>query len=280
MNTDQSTASASLLERVARRDRLVVVAALATVVAASWIFTLMGVGMGMTAFEMTAMSAPLPTLDTLAAASVMAHQPWSGGYAGVMVLMWWVMMIAMMMPSASPMILLFARVSRQARTQEAPFVPTGVFAAGYVVMWGLFSLLATGLQWGLESVGLMSAGMTPTSALLAAGLLVAAGLYQITPVKQACLRHCRGPLPFLMEHWRPGRGGAFGMGWTHGAYCLGCCWFLMGLLFVGGVMNLYWVAGLAVFVLLEKSIPYGHWLAYCTGGGLTIWGLVLATQGW
>ncbi|HIG16312.1 MAG TPA: DUF2182 domain-containing protein, partial [Candidatus Handelsmanbacteria bacterium] len=190
----------------------------------------MGAGMGMTAFEMTAMSAPLPTLDALEAAGMMGHQPWNVGYAGLMVLMWWVMMIAMMIPSAAPMILLFARVSRQARAQQAPYVP----------MWGIFSLLATGLQWGLERVGLMSAGMTPTSALLAAGLLVAAGLYQITPVKQACLRHCRGPLPFLMEHWRSGKGGAFTMGWTHGAYCLGCCWFLMGLLFVGGVMNLYW----------------------------------------
>ncbi len=273
-------AAASLLERVARRDRLVVVAALTTVVAASCLFTLMGAGMGMTAFEMTAMSAPLPTLDALEAAGMMGHQPWNVGYAGLMVLMWWVMMIAMMIPSAAPMILLFARVSRQARAQQAPYVPTGVFAAGYVVMWGIFSLSATGLQWGLERVGLMSAGMTPTSALLAAGLLVAAGLYQITPVKQACLRHCRGPLPFLMEHWRSGKGGAFTMGWTHGAYCLGCCWFLMGLLFVGGVMNLYWVGGLAIFVLLEKTIPYGYWLAYCTGGGLTVGGLVLAAQGW
>jgi predicted metal-binding membrane protein len=268
------------LERVVRRDRAVVIVALATVVAASWGFTLTGAGMGMTAFEMTAMSSPVPTLDSLASAGMMAHQPWDSGYAGLMVLMWWVMMIAMMIPSAAPMILLFARVSRHSRDQAAPFVSTGVFVAGYLAVWGAFSLLATGLQWALESAGLMSAGMTPTSAWLAAGLLIAAGLYQVTPVKQACLRHCRGPFSFLMERWRPGSRGALRMGWTHGAYCLGCCWFLMGLLFAGGVMNLYWVAGLAAFVLLEKSIPYGHWLAYVTGGALTVWGLIFAVRAW
>lgn len=170
MDATQSTAAASVLERVVRRDRAVVIVALATVVAASWGFTLTGAGMSMTAFEMTAMSSPVPTLDSLASAGMMAHQPWDSGYAGLMVLMWWVMMIAMMIPSAAPMILLFARVSRHSRDQAAPFVSTGVFVAGYLAVWGAFSLLATGLQWALESAGLMSAGMTPTSAWLAAEL--------------------------------------------------------------------------------------------------------------
>ena len=263
-----------------RRDRVVVFAALAMVVVAAWAFTLMGAGMGMTAFEMTAMSSPVPTSSSFASAAMVSHQPWSAGYSGLMIVMWVTMMVAMMTPSAAPMILLFARVSRQSRDQAAPYVPTGIFAAGYLAVWSCFSVLAAGLQWGLEKVGLVSAGMTPASVWLASGLLIAAGLYQMTPVKQACLRHCRGPLSFVLEHWRPGRGGAFRMGWTHGAYCLGCCWFLMGLLFAGGVMNLYWIAGLALFVLLEKSIPHGHWLAYPTGAALTAWGLVLAAGVW
>jgi predicted metal-binding membrane protein len=121
--------------------------------------------------------------------------------------------------------------------------------------------------------------MSSTSLLFAAAILVAAGLYQLTPAKQACLRHCRGPIQFLMGHWRPGRWGAFGMGVEHGAYCLGCCWALMALLFFGGVMNLYWIAGLAVIVLLEKTVPAGDKLGKVTGGLLMLWGVTFLLQG-
>jgi len=189
-----------------------------------------------------------------------------------MFVMWWAMMIAMMLPSASPMILFFARIQRGQKDKGAPFVPTSIFTMGYLVTWGVFSMLAAGAQWGLERVGLLSAMMTITSGLFAGMVLLVAGIYQLTPLKHACLRHCRSPLLFIMQHWRNGTSGAFRMGIDHGAFCLGCCWFLMALLFVGGVMNLYWIIGLAIFVLLEKTIPAGHWFGSMTGIGLIVWG--------
>ena len=134
---------------------------------------------------------------------------------------------------------------RKEKEKGVPYVPTGVFAFGYLVMWAVFSAVATGAQWGLETSGLLSRMMVGTSAVLGAILLIAAGIWQITPLKHACLKHCRSPVGFLSAHWRPGRTGAFRMGLVHGAFCLGCCWFLMALLFYGGVMNLFWIIGLS-----------------------------------
>ena len=210
---------------------------------------------------------------------IMEPAVWNLGYAGLMFAMWWVMMVAMMLPSATPMLLLFARVNRQQRARERPYVPTGVFAAGYLLAWGGFSVLATALQWALEQAGLLSPMMVTTSYWLGGGILLAAGLWQLTPIKGVCLRHCRSPLGFLMQGWRPGRVSALRMGLEHGTYCLGCCWFLMGLLFFGGIMNLFWIAGLAGFVLLEKTIPLGPWFGRAAGlaaaaGG--VWMLVEA----
>ena len=201
------------------------------------------------------------------------------GYAVLMFFMWWAMMVAMMLPSAAPMILLFATVNRKQRARADPFVPTSVFAGAYLVTWGGFSLVAVGLQWTLQRFTWLSPMMVSTSSVLGGLLLLAAGLYQLTPIKQACLRHCRHPIIFLTSHWRRGTAGAVRMGVEHGAYCVGCCWFLMGLLFVGGVMNLYWIAGLALFVLLEKNVPAGHWLGYATGVALAGWGLVVLARG-
>jgi len=169
------------------------------------------------------------------------------------------MMLAMMLPGAAPMLLLFARVNRSHKAQDRPYVPTGIFAAGYLAAWGRFSLLAAALQSGLEQLDLVVPMMTTTNYWLGGAILLAAGLWQLTPLKGVCLRHCRSPLALLAQQWRPGQLGAFRMGLEHGAYCLGCCWFLMGLLFFGGIMNLFWIAGLALFVLLEKTIPMGHW---------------------
>jgi predicted metal-binding membrane protein len=283
----------SVLEAILRRDRLIVISGLITVVVLAWLYLLMGAGMGMTVFEMSTLNLPWQSAsektvsgvqgemkhttgmgDMMRKAHMAMMQPavWTTGYAVVMVVMWWVMMIAMMLPSASPMILLFARVNRSQKVKDAPFVPTSVFAAGYLVVWGVFSLLATSLQWGLERLGLLSTMMASTSALFGSLLLIAAGIYQLTPFKHACLRHCRNPFQFVTHHWRTGTFGAFRMGIEHGAFCLACCWFLMGLLFVGGVMNLYWIVGLAILVLLEKTIPTGHWLGAITGVGLIMWG--------
>jgi predicted metal-binding membrane protein len=275
------------LEAALKRDRAIVIGGLVAAIALAWLYILLGAGMGMSAFEMTAMSTPAGDTEmageiaggeagTMAMAmAAMKPVAWTLGYAVLMFIMWWIMMIAMMLPSAAPMILLFALFNRKQREKGSPYVPSGIFAGGYIAAWGFFSLLAVAAQWGLEQTGLLSSMMVGTSIVLGGILLIAAGLWQLTPLKQACLRHCRGPLEFMTRHWRPGRLGAFRMGLEHGAYCLGCCWFLMGLLFYGGVMNLYWIAGLAAFVLLEKTVPAGHWLGRATGLGMVAWGGLL-----
>jgi predicted metal-binding membrane protein len=181
--------------------------------------------------------------------------------------MWWIMMVAMMLPSAAPMILLFATVSRRQREQGRSYVPTALFAATYIVVWGLFSLAAAALQSRLETAS--------PPAWLSGALLLSAGLYQLTPLKDSCLRQCRSPLNFLMTRWRPGWRGALRMGVEHGAYCVGCCWLLMGLLFVGGVMNLWWVIGIALYVLLEKVVPAGTWLGRALGALLAVAGTLV-----
>ncbi|HEX6156246.1 MAG TPA: DUF2182 domain-containing protein [Burkholderiales bacterium] len=182
-----------------------------------------------------------------------------------MFLMWWVMMIGMMLPSAAPMTLTFATVNRRRRELGTPYVPTAVFVAGYLLAWGAFSLVATAVQWALEHAALMSPGMHLSSPLVGGLVFVAAGLYQLTPLKHACLRRCRSPLAFVLERWHEGTAGALRMGAEHGAYCLGCCALLMALLFVGGVMNLIWAAAIAAWVLVEKLLPAGEALARAAG---------------
>ena len=162
-------------------------------------------------------------------------------------------------------ILISASVSLGRCAQGRAFVPLWVFLAGYLVLWTAFSLAATLAQWGLHNLALISPMMVATSPLLGSLLLIAAGVYQWTPLKQACLRHCRTPLQFLLSCWQGGSAGAFLMGLRHGAYCLGCCWLLMAVLFAVGVMNLGWSAALSVFVLLEKIIPRGFWVAKVAG---------------
>ena len=292
--TEMTTTSP--LEAVLKRDRAIVIGGLVGVIVLAWIYILLGAGMGMTAIEMTAISDASGDMQAVdrengdgtgtaeggttsatvsMAMAVMRPVAWSAGYAVLMVFMWWIMMVAMMLPSAAPMILLYAAVNRKARERGAPFVPTGVFALGYLAAWGVFSLLAVALQWGFERTALLSSVMVGTSIVLGGLLLIAAGAWQLTPLKHACLKHCRSPLHFLSHHWRKGRWGAFRMGAEHGAFCLGCCWFLMGLLFYGGVMNLYWIVGLAAFVLLEKTAPAGHWIGSAAGVGLIAWGGLL-----
>ena len=275
------------LESVLRRDRLVVVIALVAVIVLSWAYVLAGAGMGMSAFEMTRTTQSVGVSDSTqlsmqgmstggtAAAGMMVTGAWTIGYSVVNFFMWWVMMFSMMLPSAAPLLLLFARMMRKEKKKGAPYVPTGVFALGYVVMWAAFSAVATGAQWGLEASGLLSGIMVGTSAVLGAALLIAAGVWQLTPLKNACLRHCRSPIGFLSAQWRPGRTGAFRMGLVHGAFCLGCCWFLMALLFYGGVMNLYWIIGLALYILIEKLLPAGARIAQLTGVFLIAWGAAL-----
>jgi predicted metal-binding membrane protein len=203
---------------------------------------------------------------------VMIHH-WTPFDFLMMFLMWAVMMVGMMVPTAVPMTLIYAAVARKAQRQGTPLAPTGAFVTGYIAMWTLFSVGATAAQWGLDQAALLSPMMVSKSPALGAGLLIAAGLYQLTPFKNACLEHCRGPADFFTRNWRKGMGGAFRMGLVHGAYCLGCCWVLMGLLFFGGVMNLLWIAAITFFVLLEKVLPSGD------RGGKVAGALMLAAGG-
>ena len=257
--------------RALKRDRIIVLGALVVVLGLAWTYLLSGAGMGMSAFEMTQM-----TMGNSGMA-MMTPAVWDFGYAVLMFFMWWVMMTAMMLPSATPMVLLFAAMNRKQKVAGNPYVPTSLFASAYLIAWAGFSLAAVALQWGLESVALLSPLLASANVVFGGVVLLAAGVYQMTPLKQACLRHCRSPLQFILTRWHSGADGAFWMGLEHGTYCVGCCWFLMGLLFFGGAMNLYWITGIAVFVLLEKSVPRGHWLSYVTGTALIAGGgIVLA----
>ncbi len=263
-------------EALVRRDRLIVAGGLAAITALAWWWIAVGAGTGMSAASMTSWTFP-PTTDM-----PFEPHPWSLHYWALMTAMWWVMMIAMMVPSAAPMILLYARVARQGQQRgqiAAGRLPTGAFALGYLAVWLGFSLTATALQALAEGAGLVHGMMMwSTAPWLSAGVLIAAGVYQLSPLKSACLKHCRSPVAFLSGHWRNGPSGAFRMGLDHGAYCLGCCWSLMALLFVGGIMNLVWIAGLAIFVLVEKLAPGGHWISRIGGVLLVAAGVYVATS--
>ena len=262
------TAGSGMLEKLLRRDRQIVTVALAAVIAAAWIYTVSGAGMGMSAFEMSRLGIQ---------ADPQPGQMPMGEPVSVFVLMamWWVMMIAMMLPSATPVVLLAAALNRRSHSAQPPYGSTLCFVLGYLLAWLFFSGLAAASQLLLQSNGLLSPMMQSNSNGLTAALLLAAGVWQFSPIKQACLRHCRSPVTFITQHRRPGNSGALVMGLHHGSYCLGCCWFLMALLFVGGVMNLYWIAGLALFVLLEKLFAGGVWFGRVAGAGLVLSGTAL-----
>ena len=247
----------SLIEGALRRDRLLVIFCLLFVVVLSWAYLLTGAGMMQAMGDM---------------AMPMSTGPWTAGHALIVLVMWAVMMAAMMLPSAAPMILLFATISRRRAERREPATAWGAFVFGYLAVWATFSAAAVALQFGLEKAALLSPMMETTSITVAGAVLIAAGLYQWTRLKQICLRYCRSPLEFITMHWRPGARGAFVMGLRHGAVCVGCCWMLMLLLFVGGVMNIAWIAGIALFVLAEKLLPAGHWIGRGMGILLVVWG--------
>ena len=195
--------------------------------------------------------------------------------ATLMFLMWAVMMVAMMLPSAAPMLSVYTRIA-SAREGSRPY-HVWMFAAGYFVVWTGFSLAVTALQYALQSVAIISNGMR--TGPLAGGIILAiAGIYQLTPLKNVCLKRCRTPVGFFMTNWRDGARGAFKMGLDHGAFCMGCCWMLMALLFVAGVMNLAWVAAISVLVLLEKAAPFGRAIALASGVAMIAAGLVLVIR--
>ncbi len=250
-------------ETVLRRDRIVVLSCLALIVALAWAYV-SSLASEMQNVEMTPEMA-MPQMQ----------QAWGVTGFALTFVMWTVMMVAMMTPSAAPMILMFAGVNRRRQKQHVPYVPTSVFLVGYLVVWAAFSILATTAQWGLHAASLLSPMMVSTTPVLGGILLLVAGIYQWTPLKHACLSKCRSPLGFVLNEWREGRWGAFLMGLKHGSYCTGCCWSLMALLFVAGVMNLLWVAAIAGFILLEKMAPAGQRMGQAAGVLLAGWGVLL-----
>jgi predicted metal-binding membrane protein len=252
------------LESVLKQDRAIVLSGLVMVVVLAWAY------IGYLAWDLQRSM----SLSSVQMGMSMAQlRPWSGLDFGLMYLMWAVMMVAMMVPTAAPMMLTFATINRKRLERRQPFVPTGVFLSGYLLVWGGFSLVATLAQWGLHQAALITSMMGTATPIVGGIILLAAGAYQWTPLKYVCLNQCRTPLGFIMTEWREGKRGALTMGLRHGGYCLACCWFLMGLLLVTGVMNLLWVALIAGYILAEKVVPTGgHWLSRVVGLVLVGWG--------
>ncbi|MXP40401.1 DUF2182 domain-containing protein [Altererythrobacter soli] len=259
------------LDAVLNRQRAITAIALAVLTALAWAWLLMGAGMGM---EARADLQLFPRGADGMAMEMGAPAGWSAAKILLAFSMWWVMMVGMMLPAAAPVILLYARVTAgDAEAQPA----TGSFLAGYLAVWGLFSLLAAGSQAALEGIGVLEPMTMGSSARwFSAAVLIAAGLYQLSPLKDACLSRCRNPAVFLSRHYRTGRSGAFRLGLLHGAYCVGCCWLLMALLFVGGVMNLAWIALLTLLVAAEKLLPGGRRVAFAAGLVFVAWGTAVA----
>jgi predicted metal-binding membrane protein len=192
--------------------------------------------------------------------------------------MWTVMMIGMMTPSATPVLMVFTAWHVR-RSERGISIAVLAFGLGYLVVWAGFSLLATLAQWALHQAALLSPMMSATSPRLAGAIIIAAGIYQLTPFKHTCLSHCQTPIGFLMSHWRDGTGGAFRMGLQHGIYCVGCCWVLMCVLFAVGVMNLVWVAVLTAFILVEKLGIGGDYVPRIGGALLIVAGVVMSALG-
>jgi predicted metal-binding membrane protein len=248
------------IENLLSKDRAIVVLGLAALTVTSWLYLI-------SLSRRMAMDMTMPM-----------SLSWSTTDFTFTFVMWSVMMVGMMVPSAAPMILTFAMVNRKRAERNAAFVPTSMFLAGYLLAWTAFSLIATLVQWRLHAAAFLNPHTQAVTPLSGGLVLIAAGIFQLTPAKKACLKHCRSPLNFIASHWREGHRGALLMGLEHGAFCVGCCWMLMALLFVAGVMNLLWVAAIAAFVLVEKILPRGTLVTLTASGLLMSAGLVLLAR--
>lgn len=291
--------SKTATDPVIRRDRAIVMAALAIIGVLAWAYTLWlaaqmsmiggsagsnmpgmtlsGAAGDMHGMNMGGMNLGGVDMGGASATPEPGFRPWNVADFGFVFVMWAVMMVGMMTPSVTPMVLLYTAVGRMAAASGRPLAAAGWFLAGYLSAWIAFSLAATTAQWILTRLALLTPMMEGTSDLFGGFLLIAAGLYQWSPLKSTCLKHCQTPLGFLMSHggFRSEPFAALRLGAEHGLYCIGCCWVLMALLFVGGVMNVLWIAGLAILVLLEKVVPTGRLIPRLSGAGLAIGGLFL-----
>ena len=252
-----------------RRDRALIASCILLITALAWAYLV---------HLNRRMTSPIEGDTTMAAMGMVMDQPWGLGDLLLTFVMWAVMMVGMMAVSALPVLLLFAGMQAQrADRGVVPAVPS--FGLGYLVVWVVFSACATAAQWALHEGALLSSAMATSSTTVAGVILIAAGAYQLTPLKTGCLAHCQSPLGFLMSHWRDGSSGAFLMGFRHGIFCLGCCWALMAVLFVVGVMNLAWVGVLTLFILAEKMGLVGARVSRAGGAVLIALGVVLVA-GW
>jgi predicted metal-binding membrane protein len=246
-----------------KQDRFIVVSGLVVICILSWLYIIY-LYRQMEVMNMDALFFAMPMSPS-----------WTAVDFILLFLMWFVMMIAMMTPSVAPLILIFTTVNRQRREKDQPFVKTAYLFAGYFLVWAAFSLAATSLQWLLQQITLLNPEMKTTNKILGSVILIATGMFQFTPLKQTCLRYCRSPLEFVHRNWKEGKRGALRMGVENGFYCVGCCWMLMVLLFVAGIMNLLWVAIITLFVLIEKIIPQRKWIPYLAGFMLIGYGVFL-----
>ena len=259
-------------ERLLQRDRAIVGIALLILILLAWLY----VGQLVTSIEVAGMDTTGTRMVSTGTrmVTIWRLQPWSGAEFVFTFLMWAVMMVAMMLPSATPMVLRYARIGRATAFDINPIGPTGWFAAGHLLVWLGFAFAATDVQWALERAALLTP-MASTSNVVGGILLIMAGLYQWSPLKDTCLAHCQAPL-FIQSYggFRRNVLGALEIGVLHGAYCVGCCWVLMTLLFVGGVMNVLWIAAIATLVLLEKTVG-GHLMSRAVGAALIVGGWLL-----
>ena len=268
------------LSAVLEKDNLIVYLSILLIIFITGVYTIFGIGMPMSAIEMTKMSGifSIPSsmdMDMNMGSNNM-NMGWSFSMAISMFLMWWLMMIAMMTPSAAPTLLLFHNLKRIGSERNKALYYTYFFLSGYLIVWALFSLIACILHKFFDNSSITDIGMMQIRSIQFSGtLLIAAGIYQFTPLKNACLEKCRTPIDFLSSNNRKGAQGSFIMGAHHGLFCLGCCWALMVLLFVGGVMNLFWITGLALYVLIEKIIIKARWLDKIMGLILIVFGIFL-----
>lgn len=237
------------MEAIYRRDRTIVVAALLGITALAWAHMY---------------QAASPTVLHAHHGAPLGAE-WGVGDVLLAFVMWNMMMVGMMIPTASPMIVAFATANRRSRARGGPFVPTAFFVSGYLLVWAGYSAGATLAQWSLHSASLLTPDVLRTTPLVGGVLLIVAGLFQWSSLKYNCLTQCRTPLSFLLNEWRQGKRGALHMGLKHGAYCVGCCWALMALMFVAGAMNLLWTAALAAYMLLEKVAPAGERIGRAAG---------------
>jgi len=247
---------------LSQQDKIIVITGLLTVAALGWIY------MFYLAWAMENMH-----LVDIWMPPRGGERTWTAWDFILLFLMWLTMMLAMMTPTAAPMVMMFTTVNKQKKVRQQPYVSTFIFLAGYLVAWAIFSIVASAIQWPLHESGLLNPMMNSRSYLMSGGILILAGLYQWTPMKNVCLEHCRTPLGFLMTAWKDGNFGAFKMGLHHGLFCVGCCWALMAILFAVGVMNMLWVTLITIFVLVEKIAPISPSLVrMLTGFALIAWG--------